>query len=206
MTGKTFGYARVSTREQNLDRQLSALLAYGVGERDIITDKESGQNMERGGYMSLKNHILRSGDVLVVKSLDRLSRNKSDIREELEHFKNQGIRLKVLDLPTTLTDVAEGQEWVLEMVNNIIIEVLGTMAEQERETLRRRQAEGIAAAKARGAALGRPKAEFPGNWSEVIQLWESEKITAVKAMNLMNMKRTTFYKLVRLSAEGEIEE
>ncbi len=134
MDSRTYYYARVSTKGQNLDRQLSAFRSLGAQEREIITDKESGKDLDRVGYQALKSTILRRGDTLVVKSLDRLSRNKSDIYNELRYFKEQGIRLKVIDLPTTMMDLPEGQEWVFEMVNNILIEVLGTIAEQERIT------------------------------------------------------------------------
>ena len=196
MDSKQFGYARVSTKEQKTDRQVIALTEYGVEERNIIVDKESGKDLNRNGYQSLKNTMLRRGDTLVIKSLDRLSRNKADIKKELEYFKENGIRIKVLDLPTTLMELPEGQEWVFEMVNNILIEVLGTIAEQERRNIKQRQAEGIAAAKGNGVTLGRPKAEKPDNWEEVIKEWQSGKITAVKAMELTGTKRTTFYKLV----------
>lgn len=196
MDSKQFGYARVSTKEQKTDRQLIALKEYGVEERNIIVDKESGKDLNRNGYQSLKNTMLRRGDTLVIKSLDRLSRNKSDIKKELEYFKDNGIRIKVLDLPTTLMELPEGQEWVFEMVNNILIEVLGTIAEQERRNIKQRQAEGIAAAKGNGVTLGRPKAAKPDNWEEVIKEWQAGKITATKAMELTGTKRTTFYKLV----------
>lgn len=197
MENRTFGYARVSSKDQNLDRQLIALAEQGIPERDIIADKESGKDLDRKGYRLLKDYLLRRGDTLVVTSLDRLSRSKNDIKCELEHFKNSGIRLKVLDLPTTMQDFPEGQEWIQEMVNNILIEVLSTIAEQERLTIRRLQAEGIAAAKSRGKYLGRPRARKPENWDEVISDWKAGKITAIKAMELTGTKRTTFYKLVR---------
>lgn len=193
---RVYGYARVSTKEQNLDRQLDALAGQGIAERDIITDKESGKDLERKGYRLLKDGLLRRGDTLVVKSLDRLSRSKEDIKQELEFFKANGIRLKVIDLPTTMADFPEGQEWVQDMINNILIEVLSTMAEQERLTTRRRQAEGIAAAKSRGAYLGRPRAQKPANWDDVIAQWRAGKITATEAIRRTGMKRTTFYKLV----------
>ena len=144
---KTYGYARVSTREQHLDRQLKALMDAGVAERDIITDKLSGKDLERGGYQTLKNHLLRDGDTLVVKSLDRLSRNKMHIKDELEYFRAHQIRVKVLDIPTTLVELPEEQAWIFEMINNILIEVLASIAEQERLTTRQRQSEGIAVAK-----------------------------------------------------------
>ncbi|CCX37766.1 resolvase N-terminal domain protein [Clostridium sp. CAG:1013] len=194
---RTYYYARVSSKEQNLDRQIAAFKALGAQEREIITDKESGKDLERPGYQALKNAILRRGDTLVIKSLDRLSRNKADIKNELQYFKDNGIRLKVIDLPTTMMDLPEGQEWVFEMVNNTLIEVLGTIAEQERQTIRKRQAEGIEAAKAKGNPLGRPALQFPANWNEVYTSWKSGEITAKTAMERTGTKRTSFYKLVK---------
>ena len=196
MESRIYGYARVSTKEQNLDRQILALREQGIEERNIIVDKESGKDLERKGYQALINTMLRRGDTLIIKSLDRLSRNKCDIKKELERFKENGIRLKVIDLPTTMIDFPDGQEWVMEMVNNILIEVLGTIAEQERNSIKQRQAEGIAAAKQKGAELGRPKAQKPENWDSVIAEMKAGNITATKAMEMLNMKRTTFYKLL----------
>ena len=196
MKSKTFYYARVSTRDQNLDRQLAVFYNMGADDRDIIVDKESGKDFNRTGYQALKNGMLREGDTLVVKSLDRLSRNKSDIKRELEYFKANNIRLKIIDIPTTMMDLPEDQEWVFDMVNNILIEVLGTIAQQERETIKSRQAEGIAVAKAKGVKFGRPHATYPDNWLPVIKRWRSGEITATKAMELTQTKRTTFYKLV----------
>lgn len=198
METRTYYYARVSSKEQNLDRQIAAFKALGADDRDIITDKESGKDFNRTGYTALKNAMLRKGDTLVIKSLDRLSRNKSDIKNELQFFKDNGIRLKVIDLPTTMMDLPTGQEWVFEMVNNILIEVLGTIAEQERATIRKRQAEGIEAAKQNGKKLGRPALEFPDNWQEVYTSWKNGEITAKTAMERTNTKRTSFYKLVNM--------
>ena len=195
MESRTYYYARVSSKEQNLDRQIAAFKALGAQEREIITDKESGKNLERTGYQALKNAILRPGDTLVVKSLDRLSRNKRDIKNELQYFKDNKIRLKIIELPTTMMELPEGQEWVFEMVNNILIEVLGTIAEQERETTHQRQAEGIAAAKAKGVKLGRPALTVPANWDEVYSAWKAGEITAKEAMERTGTKRTSFYKL-----------
>lgn len=195
MENRTWYYARVSSKEQNLDRQLATFAAMGAQEREIIADKESGKNLDRQGYAALKAALLRRGDRLVVKSLDRLSRSKADIKNELQYFKDNGIRLKVLDLPTTLADFPAGQEWVFDMVNNILIEVLASIAQQERETIHQRQAEGIAAAKARGKHLGRPRAEKPDNWDETIAQWKAGDITAVEAMRRTGLKRSTFYKL-----------
>ena len=196
---RTFYYARVSSCEQNLDRQLEAFRKLGADERDIITDKQSGKSLDRPGYQALKTAMLRSGDTLVVKSLDRLSRNKTDIKNELQFFKDNGIRLKVIDLPTTMMELPEGQEWVFEMVNNILIEVLGTIAEQERETIRRRQREGIDAAKSRGKHLGRPSTKKPENWDEVLSLWRSGEITSNEARKRLRMKKAAFYKTLKES-------
>lgn len=202
MEYRTYYYARVSTKEQNLERQLAAFRALGATERDIITDKESGKSLDRPGYQALKTTILRRGDCLVVASLDRLSRSKADIKSELQYFASQGIRVKVLDLPTTLIDFPAEQAWIADMVNNILIEVLGTIAEQERQTIRKRQAEGIAAAKAKGAHLGRPALQVPANWDDVYKQWMSKKITAKRAMELTGLSRSSFY---RLANNSEVE-
>lgn len=196
MENKIFYYARVSSKEQNLDRQIDAFKKLGADDREIICDKESGKDLNRNGYNALKNAMLRSGDVLVIKSLDRLSRNKTDIKNELQYFKDNNIRLKVIDLPTTMMELPSGQEWVFEMVNNILIEVLGTIAEQERQTIRKRQQEGIESAKKNGKHLGRPKIELPDNYDEIIHSWRTKKITARKAMKILGMSKSRFYTLV----------
>ena len=194
---KVYGYARVSTRDLNLDRQLKALADFGVEERDIVTDKESGKSLEREGYLMLKNHLLREGDTLVVMSLDRLSRNKSHIKTELEYYREHHIRVKILDIPTTLIELPEEQDWIFDMINNILIEVLASIAEQERVRTLQRQAQGIAAAKEKGKHLGRPRASYPENWHEVYLEWTNGKITAKAAMNMLSLKRSTFYVLVK---------
>lgn len=124
MDNRIYGYARVSTREQNEDRQIEALKNFGVPSENIIIDKCSGKDTERDGYQYLKRQILRNGDILVIKELDRLSRNKNDIKHELEYFKDKGVRIKILDVPTTLTDFPSEQMWVMDMINAILIEVL----------------------------------------------------------------------------------
>lgn len=198
--GKTFYYARVSTKEQNLDRQIHAFKNIGADERDIICDKQSGKDMNRSGYQTLKNILLRPGDTLIIQSLDRLSRNKSDMQSELQWFKNNNIRLKVLDLPTTMMDLPEGQEWIFDMVNNILIEVLGSIAEQERNIIRKRQREGIDAAKATGKHLGRPKTVIPDNWNETVNAWKNSEITAREAIKRLKISKSVFYRLVKSKA------
>jgi DNA invertase Pin-like site-specific DNA recombinase len=176
---------------------MKAFRDLGADERNIVTDKESGKNFDRAGYQALKTTMLRTGDTLVITSLDRLSRSKGDIQAELKWFKEHGIRLKVIDLPTTMLELPENQSWVFEMVNNILIEVMGTIAEQERYMIRKRQREGIEAARQKGKRFGRPALPLPENWQEVYGLWTQKKITAKKAMELTGLKRTHFYKLVK---------
>lgn len=198
---KTYYYARVSTTEQNLDRQVELFRSLGADDRDIITDKQSGKSLDRTGYNALKNAILRAGDTLVIKSLDRLSRSKTDIKNELKYFKDNNIRLKVADLPTTMIDLPNEQSWVIDMVNNIMIEVLSSIAEQEYNTIHQRQNEGIAAAKAKGKHLGRPKLIKPDNWDSVISEYKENRITAKEAMTRLNLKRSSFYKLLKSENE-----
>lgn len=212
--GKTVGYARVSSREQNLDRQLIALNQY-VAEDMIVADKASGKNLDRPGYQSLKIGIgkLVKGDTLIIKSLDRLSRNKEDAKKELQYFSAIGVRVKILDLPTTMADISAGQEWVLDMINNILIEVLACIAENERLAIRTRQAEGIAAmpvdegsgkkiSRKTGRCIGRPPVQFPDNWPEYYMKWKSREITAVAAMEYLGLKPNSFYKLARRYEAG----
>ena len=193
---KVFGYCRVSTRDQNLSRQIDALIKAGVNERDILMDKMNGKDLDRTSYQTLKQ-MLRPGDELVIKSLDRLSRSKADIKNELEYFKQQKIRVKILDLPTSMIEVPDGQEWIIEMVNNILIEVMASLAEQERLTIRKRQQEGIEAAKRRGKHLGRPKMKVPENWPDVYQEWKVGNITAKEAMRQTGLKKDSFYRLAQ---------
>ncbi len=201
MSSKTYFYARVSTMEQNLNRQLEAFNALGADERDIITDKQSGKNLERIGYTALKTTMLRPFDTLVIKSLDRLSRSKIDIKNELQYFKDNNIRLKVIDLPTTMLDLPSEQAWVMEMVNNILIEVLSSIAEQEYHTIHQRQKEGISAAKSKGIKFGRPPIKKPENWGLIIEKYKSGTLSAKQTMAELGLKKTSFYKL--LSEEKE---
>lgn len=200
---KIYGYARVSSRDQNLDRQIKSLLDAGVEERDIVTDKISGKSLEREGYIMLKERMLRDGDTLVIDTLDRLSRKKAHIKEELEYYKKRSIRVKILDIPTSAMEFPPEQAWIQDMVNSLIIEVLASIAEHERDTIRKRQAEGIAVAKEKGKHLGRPRLEQPENWDEVYQRWLHKEITAVDAMTQLGLKRSSFYKLVHEQEESD---
>ncbi|OVE34304.1 resolvase [Priestia aryabhattai] len=194
--GINFGYIRVSTNEQNLDRQLEAIKPYLTDEKYLYSDKASGKDMERDGFQNMLK-AMREGDTLYIKSIDRLGRNKAQIKKYLEQFKKEGIRIKIIDLPTTMQEVPEGQEWVIDMINNIIIEVYTSMAEQERATILQRQREGIVVAKAKGKHLGRPIIAFPKEWDRLYKEWKSGTITAVAFMKEIGMKKATFYNKVR---------
>ena len=199
---KIYGYARVSTKDQNLDRQLIALREFGIDDRDIIREKASGKSLNREAYQTLRNQLLREGDTLVIVALDRLSRNKLHIKQELEYYRGRNIRVMVLDMPTTLCQVNEGQEWIIEMINAILVEVLASLAEQERVKTLTRQAEGIEAAKLQGKHLGRPMMKIPEGWDNIYMLWKSGEITAVEAMKRSGLKKSTFYKLAKLTDEN----
>ena len=198
-----YGYARVSTKEQNEGRQVTALSKY-VPTDNIEIDKVSGKDFNREHYQTLKRY-LRKGDELYITSLDRLGRNKIGIKEELQDLKAKGVLVRCLELPTTLIDYkgyGEMQQAIFDMVNNILIEVLGMMAEQERKRIHQRQAEGIAeyhrTGKTKtGKPYGRPKADLPPNWLEVYTMWDNKEITAKSAMEKMGLKRNTFYNLVK---------
>lgn len=191
---RVYGYARVSTKGQNLDRQLVELKKY-VDDRFIFKDEESGKDFNRAEYQLMRK-VAQKGDVIYVKSLDRLGRNKKQIKEELEYYRSEGVRIKILDIPTSMMDIQVGQEWIMDMINNLLIEVLSTIAEQERNNIRQRQDEGIAIAKEKGKYKGRKKIEVDDTFKKVYDQWKSGEITATKAMELTGLKRNTFYRRV----------
>ena len=195
MDYRIYGYVRVSTNGQKEDRQLEALTKFGVPEQNIIIDKASGKDTEREGYQYLKRQILRNGDTLVIKELDRLSRNMVDIKRELEQFKEMGVRVKILDIPTTLTNFPPEQAWVLEMINAILIEVLGAIAENERKKIRVRQREGIEAAKKKNVRFGRPSKPLPDNWREVLAEVRCGNKKPVEAIRELGISRSCYYRL-----------
>ena len=201
---KTFAYIRVSSRDQNTDRQIEAMRQYIADERDFCIDKQSGHTFERAAYQSMKLQ-LRPGDIVYVKSLDRFGRNKDEIKRELEWFRQTGVLLRILDMPTTLMDFSQFgplQKSIMEMVNNILIEVLGTFAEQERTFIRERQKEGIAAARKKNVKFGRPRVPFPADWPEYYARWKRGEITAAAFMQALGLKYSTFYALVRRFKSG----
>ncbi len=149
-----YGYARVSTKEQKLDRQIDSLNKY-VDINNIFCDKLSGKNTNRLNYQKLKDRVV-TGDIIYIHALDRLARSKKDLIKEFNYFKEKGIVLRIMNIPTTMIEL-DGQKWIIEMINNLILEVLSTIAEQERLITLERQKEGIESAKKRGVKFGRPK-------------------------------------------------
>ena len=192
---KTFAYCRVSSTDQNEDRQVEAMLELGINERDIFVDKCSGKDFDRPQYQALKLQ-LREGDVLVIKSIDRLGRNYKQICEEWrEIVRDIKANIKVVDMPildTTRTDGLIG-----EVISDIVLQLLGYVAEQERAFIKQRQAEGIKLAKEKGKRLGKPPIQYPDNWKDVYTIWKSGSITAREAMKRLNLKPTSFYKLAK---------
>ncbi|MDO5817021.1 MAG: recombinase family protein [Eubacteriales bacterium] len=204
---KYIGYHRTSTKEQHLDRGLAEIKAYceqnGIPLKKIYTDQQTGKNFDRPRYTVMKEDVLEAGDVLIITELDRLGRNKKDTMKEIQHYRDSGIRLMVLELPTTLMDLSKMdnslQVMMLETINNMMLELYASMAQAEIEKKEKRQREGIKAKKKRGEweDYGRPSIEKPDNWDAVIAQWEGKEITAVEAMKRLGLKKTSFYKLVK---------
>ena len=198
---KIFGYVRVSTKEQNLARQIESLKKYVPDERDIYADKLSGKDMYRPAYQTLRQ-MVRRGDMIYIHEMARLGRNKEDILQELRYYKEKGVIVRILNLPTTLVDYSiygdnKLQKALMNMVNNILIEVLATMAEAEREDIHKRQREGISAARKRGMKFGRPVKNFPDTWEDDYRRWKQGEITAVSLYRKYGMGRSTFYRKVK---------
>lgn len=212
-----YGYARVSTTEQNLDRQLIQLKEFVTDDRYIITDKQSGKNFDRRGYNLLVGTettapLLHEGDLLVIVSLDRLGRNYSEMKSQWEYITGTlKADIKVLDMPL-LDTTQSGGNLDRRFIADLVLQILSYTAEKERENTRKRQRQGIDCmpinengkrySRKTGAEVGRPKAEYPDNWETIYNEWKSDKITATKAMEILQLKRTTFYKLVK-KYEGE---
>lgn len=194
---KTYGYIRVSTKEQNTDRQMEALINYGINERDIIIDKQSGKDFNREGYITLTTQLLRDSDTLVIKELDRLGRNMQQIKEEWNKLQQNNINIVVIDNPILNTEGKSDLE--KQLISNIVFELLSYMAEKERIKILSRQREGIEQLKKRngGKGIGRPAIDYPNNWKEVYGKWKAKEVSGVKAMELLQLKKNTFYKLIK---------
>ena len=188
--GRIYGYIRVSTREQNEDRQWIALREVGVPEKNILLDKQSGKDFLRPQYRRLVRK-LKKDDLLYIKSIDRLGRNYGEILEQWRLLtKEKGVDIVVLDMP--LLDTRRGKDLMGTFLSDIVLQVLSFVAENERVNIRQRQAEGIAAAKARGIRFGRPPKPLPENFHSVYQRWKAKKITGTAAAKECGMPLSTF--------------
>jgi len=195
MNSKVFGYARVSSKEQNEERQLLAFKEYEIDERDIYVDKQSGKDFDRKQYNTLKN-VLRENDLLVIKSIDRLGRNYNMIIDEWKDItKNIKADIVVIDMP--LLDTRQNKDLLGTFINDLVLQILSYVAEQERRFIKQRQKEGIVNAMNNGVKFGRPKIEKPSNFDDVIELWKNKKIKSKEAMAMLNLKPNTFYNLIK---------
>ena len=195
-------YTRVSTKDQNLARQLEEAKSYKNVD-EVFCDKQSGKSYDRPEYERLKA-IVRKGDEVIVKEMDRLGRNKEATKDEIKWFKDNGITLRILELPTTLIDF-NGQEWIADMINNMLIEVLTTIAEQEVKKIDRRRAEGIAAmpivngkkiSTKTGRAYGRPQAEVDGDFQKFLEKQKRGEMSVKECCDILHISRSTWYNRV----------
>lgn len=187
-----YGYIRVSSRDQNEDRQLLAIQQLSIAQENIFIDKQSGKDFQRPQYKKLVRK-LKKDDVLYIKSIDRLGRNYAEILEQWRVLtKNKGIDIVVLDMP--LLDTRRGKDLMGTFLSDIVLQVLSFVAENERENIRQRQAEGIAAAKARGVRFGRPEKELPDNFEALVQAWEREQLSLSDVLDLCQISQSTFYR------------
>lgn len=196
----TYGYARVSSKDQNLDRQIDALMAAGVEK--VYQDKASGKNFNRKDWNNLvgtenTNPTLQKGDLLVVVSLDRMGRNYTEIKEQWQHITHDiGADIKVLDMPM-LDTTKSGDSLDRRFIADLVLQILSYTAEKERKSIHARQEQGIQSAHNRGVKFGRPAAQYPDGWEQAYKAWKEGQITATAAMDSLGMKRTTFYKLAK---------
>lgn len=187
-----YGYIRVSSRDQNEDRQLLAIQQLSIAQENIFIDKQSGKDFQRPQYKKLVRK-LKKDDVLYIKSIDRLGRNYAEILEQWRILtKSKGIDIVVLDMP--LLDTRRGKDLMGTFLSDIVLQVLSFVAENERENIRQRQAEGIAAAKARGVRFGRPEKELPDNFEALVQAWEQEQLPLSYVLDLCQISQSTFYR------------
>ncbi len=188
----TYGYARVSSRDQNEDRQLLALFQFGVPEKQIFVDKQSGKDFDRPAYQRMIRR-LKEGDLLVMKSIDRLGRNYEEILNEWKKItRDRGADVYIIDMP--LLDTRRGKDLLGTFISDLVLQLLSFVAENERENIRRRQAEGIQAAKLRGVKFGRPELPIPDEFADVCTSWREGQYTAKEAAHLLGFSVTTLYR------------
>ena len=191
-TGRLYGYIRVSTKEQNEDRQRLAMQKFGIAYRDLYMDKQSGKDFERPNYKRLMKK-LKPGDALVIKSIDRLGRNYEEILEQWRIItREKKAAIVVLDMP--LLDTRQGRDLTGTLIADIVLQLLSYVAQTEREFIHQRQAEGIAAAKARGVHIGRPPMEIPENFTFVYDQWKQGEVSGRGAARILGVAQHTFNK------------
>lgn len=195
MTVRSFAYIRCSSKDQSEARQLDAIKDLDIDERDVYIDKASGRDFNRPEWQALKRSI-RCGDILYVKSLDRLGRNKEGILETWRWLMNNKIEVVVLDMPILDTRKYKELKGVGELITDLVLQILAWLAEEERVNIKQRQMEGINAAKLRNVKFGRPKIEVSDDFKEVYEKWVNKEITAKTAMQLLELKPNTFYRRV----------
>lgn len=187
---KYYGYIRVSTKEQNEDRQVDALKAYEIPQKNVFMDKQSGKDFERPAYQQLIRK-LKKGDVLIIKSIDRLGRNYDEIIEQWRVITKQvDADIVVIDMP--LLDTRVGKDLTGKFVADLVLQILSYVAQTEREAIRQRQAEGIAAAKARGVKFGRPRIPLPSDFHVVSELYRRQMITSRESARMLSVSQDTF--------------
>lgn len=200
---KIYGYVRVSSNDQNEDRQMTALAHYPIPPKNIYTDKQSGKDFNRPQYKRLVKR-LNQGDLLYVLSIDRLGRNYEEILREWRFLtKDIGIDICVIDMP--LLDTRQGKDLMGTFIADLVLQILSFVAQSERENIRKRQAEGIAAAKARGVQFGRPPLPLPENFHAVHKAWRNKKMTLQQAADACEMPVGTFYAKARRSENGDLK-
>ena len=191
MEQREYGYARVSTKEQHEDRQISALLKEGIQKENIFIDKQSGKDFERPKYKKLLRR-LKKGDVVFISSIDRLGRNYAEIMDQWRIMtREKQADVVVLDMP--LLDTRNGKDLIGTFIADLVLQILSFVAHSERENIRKRQAEGIAAAKNRGVKFGRPERPLPDNFNQVHQDWRNKKMTLQQAANACEMPVGNLY-------------
>ena len=195
MSSKVYGYVRVSTKGQNEDRQVIAMQNYGIADEQIVVEKQSGKDFDRPVYRRLLRRM-RTGDTLVITSLDRLGRNYDEIQEQWRFIsKERGIAIVVLDMP--LLNTKENAELIGQFITDLVLQLLSFVAQTERESIRTRQREGIEAAKARGVRFGRPRLQLPEGFSSIVKKWREGAFTAQEAAQRLGFSRSTFFRRVR---------
>lgn len=192
---KTYGYVRVSSADQNEDRQLRVMTELNVPDENVFIDKQSGKDFDRPEYRRMIAHV-NAGDLIYVVSIDRLGRNYEEIQQQWKKLtKEIGADLCVLDMP--VLDTRQGKDLMGTFVADLVLQILSFVAETERNHIRQRQKEGIAAAKLRGVRFGRPPKELPENFSELVEQWKEKKITHSDLLGMCNVSESTLYRRLR---------